>query len=166
MFKKLFGKKDTSESLVTVLAPLTGKVVNIEDVPDQVFSQKMLGDGMAVEPTEGVVVSPIDGEIAQIFPTLHAVGIRGNNGLEILIHVGMETVAMKGEGFEGHVKEGDKVRAGDKLVTFDLNLVKEKAESIISPVVITNFDVVESITKSEESSVTRNESVLFQVKMK
>ncbi|KAA9032434.1 PTS sugar transporter subunit IIA [Niallia endozanthoxylica] len=166
MFKSLFGKKEKAAAMENVVSPMTGKVVKLEEVPDPVFSQKMMGDGMAVEPTEGVVVSPIDGEIAQIFPTKHAVGIRGNNGLEILIHIGMETVAMKGEGFEGHVAEGDKVKAGDKLVTFNLDLVKEKAESIISPVVITNFDSVASLTKSEESSVTREKSVLFQVKMK
>ncbi|MCH6266400.1 MULTISPECIES: PTS sugar transporter subunit IIA [Neobacillus] len=163
MFKKLFGKKETT---MTLVSPITGKVVKIEDVPDQVFSQKMIGDGIAVEPTEGVVVAPMDGEIAQIFPTNHAVGIRSKDGLEILIHIGMETVAMGGEGFEGHVKQGDQVKAGDKLVTFDVELVKEKAESIISPVVITNFDAVDTLTKTEETSVTRGGSVLLQVKMK
>ncbi|MGE8205355.1 PTS sugar transporter subunit IIA [Heyndrickxia sp. NPDC080065] len=163
MFKKLFGKKETT---MTIVSPITGKVVKIEDVPDQVFSQKMIGDGIAIEPAEGVVVAPMDGEVVQIFPTKHAVGIRGKDGLEILIHVGMETVAMEGEGFNGHVVQGDQVKAGDKLVTFDLNLVKEKAESIISPVVITNFEAVVSLTKTEEIAVTRGESVLLQVKMK
>jgi len=163
MFKKLFGRE---ESTVTIMAPITGKVVNIEDVPDQVFSQKMIGDGIAIEPAEGEVVSPIDGEVAQIFPTNHAVGIRSKDGLEILIHVGMDTVAMAGEGFKGHVVQGDRVKAGDKLVTFDMDLVKEKAESIISPVVITNFEVVKSLTKTEETAVIRGESVLLQVKMK
>ena len=121
MLKKLFGKKET---LVTVMSPITGNVVKIEDVPDQVFSQKMIGDGIGIEPTEGIVVAPMDGEIVQIFPTNHAVGIRDKNGLEILIHIGMETVAMQGEGFTGHVTQGDKVKAGDKLVSFDLDLVK------------------------------------------
>jgi len=163
MLKKLFGKKET---LIDLIAPITGKVVKMEDVPDPVFSQKMMGDGMAIEPTEGVVVSPVHGEIVQIFPTNHAVGLRTQSGLEILIHIGMETVAMNGEGFKSHVAQGDKVKAGDKLVTFDLELVKEKAESTISPIVITNFDVVDSLTKAEGISVTRGESVLLQVKMK
>ncbi|MCM3567939.1 PTS glucose transporter subunit IIA [Neobacillus mesonae] len=163
MFKKFFGKKETS---VTLVSPITGKVVKIEDVPDQVFNQKMIGDGIAVEPAEGVVVAPIDGEIVQIFPTNHAVGIRNKDGLEILIHIGMETVAMEGEGFQGHVIQGDTVKAGDKLVTFDLDLVKDKAESIISPVVITNFDIVESLTKTKDTSVTRGESILLQAKLK
>jgi sugar PTS system EIIA component len=163
LISKLFGKKETT---VSILSPITGKVVNIEDVPDQVFSQKMIGDGIAIEPTEGVVVAPMDGEIVQIFPTKHAIGIRGKDGLEILIHIGMETVAMAGEGFKGHVVQGDQVKTGDTLVTFDLNLVKEKAESIISPVVITNFETVASLTKTEETSVTRGDSVLLQVKMK
>lgn len=163
MLKKLFGKKET---LVDLVAPITGKVVKIEDVPDQVFSQKMIGDGIAVEPVEGVVVAPVDGEIAQIFPTNHAVGIRTQDGLEVLIHIGMETVAMGGEGFTGHVKQGDKVKAGDTLVTFDLDLVKEKAESTISPIVITNSEAVESLTKTEANLVTFGKSVLLQVKMK
>ncbi|WP_462411660.1 PTS sugar transporter subunit IIA [Neobacillus sp. Marseille-QA0830] len=163
MFKKLFGKKETLE---TVVAPMTGKVIRIEEVPDAVFSQKMIGDGLAIEPSEGIVVAPMDGEIVQIFPTCHAVGIRSTTGLEILVHIGMDTVAMGGEGFEGHVAQGDKVKAGDKLVSFDLGLVKEKAESTISPVVITNTDAVDSLTKTEQGSVTRGESVLLQVKMK
>lgn len=163
MFKKLFGKKETS---LTIMSPITGKVVKIEDVPDQVFSQKMIGDGIAIEPSEGIVVAPIDGEIVQIFPTNHAVGIRGKDGLEILIHIGMDTVAMAGEGFKGHVVQGDQVTAGDKLVSFDLNLIREKAESIISPVVITNFEAIASLTKTEEIAVNRGESVLLQVEMK
>lgn len=163
MLKKLFGKKETWVDLV---APITGNVVKIEDVPDQVFSQKMIGDGIAIEPVEGVVVAPVDGEIVQIFPTNHAVGIRTQSGLEILIHIGMETVAMGGEGFIGHVKQGDIVKAGDTLVTFDLGLVKEKAESTISPIVITNFETVESLIKTEANLVTFGKSVLLQVKVK
>ncbi|WP_042463284.1 PTS sugar transporter subunit IIA [Neobacillus dielmonensis] len=163
MFKNLFGKKEITE---TIVSPITGTIVKIEDVPDQVFSEKMIGDGLAIQPSEGVVVAPIDGEVVQIFPTNHAVGIRSKNGLEVLIHIGMDTVAMNGEGFEGHVAQGDKVKAGDKLVTFNLDLVKEKAESTISPVVITNFDMVDSLTKSDDGSVIRGESVLLQAKIK
>jgi len=160
MFKSLFGKKDKS---VTVVAPMTGKVVKIEDVPDQVFSQKMIGDGLAIEPVDGTVVAPLDGEVVNLFPTKHAIGIRGSHDLEVLIHIGLETVALNGEGFESHVKQGDKVKAGQKLITFDLNFIKEKADSTISSIVITNPDVVAAMTKSEESTVTRGESVLLSV---
>lgn len=160
---KLFSKKAAVEELV---APMSGKVVQIEDVPDEVFSQKMIGDGIAIEPDEGVVVSPVDGEIVQFFPTKHAVGLKTKSGLEILIHIGMETVALNGEGFEGFVQQGDRVKAGDKLVSFDLEQIRERAESIISPVVITNFDAVDTLTKTAETSVKRGESVLLTVKMK
>lgn len=160
---KLFSKKAAVEELV---APMSGKVVQIEDVPDEVFSRKMIGDGIAIEPDEGVVVSPVDGEIVQFFPTKHAVGLETKSGLEILIHIGMETVALNGEGFEGFVQQGDRVKAGDKLVSFDLEQIRERAESIISPIVVTNFDAVDTLSKTAETSVKRGKSVLLTVKMK
>ncbi|MED4346282.1 PTS sugar transporter subunit IIA [Heyndrickxia coagulans] len=160
---KLFSKKAAVEEPD---APMSGKVVQIEDVPDEVFSRKMIGDGIAIEPDEGVVVSPVDGEVVQFFPTKHAVGLKTKSGLEILIHIGMETVALNGEGFEGFVQQGDRVKAGDKLVSFDLEQIRERAESIISPIVITNFDAVDTLTKTAETSAKRGESVLLTVKMK
>ncbi|UOQ83731.1 PTS sugar transporter subunit IIA [Gracilibacillus salinarum] len=163
MFKNLFGKKETSE---TLLAPITGKLVNMEDVPDEMFSKKLLGDGLAIEPTEGTVVAPVDGEVVQLSDTKHAVGIQSKNGLELLIHIGLETVALKGEGFEAHVSQGAKVKAGDKLVTFDLPFINEKADSIISPIVITNFVEVESLKKSEETNLVAGQSTLMTVSRK
>ncbi|KZE63787.1 PTS glucose transporter subunit IIA [Fictibacillus phosphorivorans] len=165
MFNKLFGKKEVKKE-ETVIAPLTGKIVNIEEVPDPTFAQKMMGDGIAIEPTEGVVVSPVDGEIVQFFHTKHAIGIQSEAGAEILIHVGLETVSMNGEGFEGHVNVGDKVKAGDKLLSFDLDLIKEKAASTVTPIVITNGDAVESLDKRAASEATKGETSLLQIKMK
>jgi sugar PTS system EIIA component len=165
MFNKLFGKKEVKKE-ETLIAPLTGKIVNIEEVPDPTFAQKMMGDGIAIEPTEGVVVSPVDGEIVQFFHTKHAIGIQSEAGAEILIHVGLETVSMNGEGFEGHVNVGDKVKAGDKLLSFDLKLIKEKAASTVTPIVITNGDAVESLDKRAASEATKGETSLLQVKMK
>jgi sugar PTS system EIIA component len=165
MFNKLFGKKEVKKE-ETLIAPLTGKIVNIEEVPDPTFAQKMMGDGIAIEPTEGVVVSPVDGEIVQFFHTKHAIGIQSEAGAEILIHVGLETVSMNGEGFEGHVNVGDKVKAGDKLLSFDLELIKEKAASTVTPIVITNGDAVESLDKRAGSEATKGETSLLQVKMK
>ena len=165
MFNKLFGKKEVKKE-ETLIAPLTGKIVNIEEVPDPTFAQKMMGDGIAIEPTEGVVVSPVDGEIVQFFHTKHAIGIQSEAGAEILIHVGLETVSMNGEGFEGHVNVGDKVKAGDKLLSFDLDLIKEKAASTVTPIVITNGDAIESLDKRAASEATKGETSLLQVKMK
>jgi PTS system glucose-specific IIA component len=150
MFKKLFGKKELKKE-ETLFAPLNGKVVDIEQVPDPTFSQKLMGEGIAIEPADGTVVSPVNGEIIQFFHTKHAIGIRSETGLEILIHVGLETVMLNGEGFTGHVQVGDKVKVGDRLITFDLEFIKENAASSITPIVITNMDIVQSI---EKNSVT------------
>jgi PTS system glucose-specific IIA component len=137
MFKNLFGKK---ESVVQIMAPLNGKIVDITHVPDPVFSQKMMGDGVAIEPVDGLVVSPIEGEVVSIFPTKHAIGLKTKSGLELLIHIGLETVNLNGEGFETFVTVGDKIKPGDKLISFNLDIIREKAASTITPIIITNTD--------------------------
>ncbi|CGG49131.1 MULTISPECIES: PTS sugar transporter subunit IIA [Bacillus] len=165
MFKKLFGLgSKTNEE--TIVAPLTGAVKNIEEVPDPVFAGRMMGDGVAIDPTEGVVVSPVDGEIVQLFHTKHAIGIKAKNGTEILIHVGLETVKMEGEGFETHVSEGQAVKAGDKLISFDLELIREKAKSTITPIVITNTDAAESIKTTVGVAATKGSTEVMKVTMK
>ncbi|MBU9720144.1 MULTISPECIES: PTS sugar transporter subunit IIA [Bacillaceae] len=163
MLKRLFGKKEVELEEV-VVAPLTGTVKQLSDVPDPVFSQKMMGDGIAIEPSEGNVVSPVDGEIIQFFPTRHAIGIRSKAGVEILIHVGLDTVNMKGEGFTGHVKEGDKVKVGDKLITFDLDLIQEKATSTITPIIITNGDSVEIVERMAIDRCEKGKTALLKTK--
>lgn len=165
MLKKLFGKKEVSKE-ETILAPLTGSVVQLEEVPDPVFSGKMLGDGIAIMPSEGIVVAPFDAEIVQVFPTKHAIGLRGKSGLEVLIHIGLETVALNGEGFETFVQQGDNVKAGDKLVTFDMAFVGEKANSIVTPITLTNGEAVESFTVSDETTVVAGETPFIQVHLK
>jgi len=165
MFGKLFGKREkvTEEH---IMAPAGGNIVSIENVPDPTFSEKMMGDGIAIDPSEGKVAAPIDGEVIQVFPTKHAVGIKGRSGIELLIHIGLETVSMNGEGFEAHVQAGDKVTAGQLLISFDLNLVKEKAVSTVIPIVITNMDIVESLDKSSTSEAIPGETELMTVKTK
>ncbi|MGD6815808.1 PTS sugar transporter subunit IIA [Metabacillus sp. 84] len=166
MFKKLFGKKEEVSKEESVFAPMKGKLVSLEEVPDPVFSQKMMGDGAAIIPSEGKVVSPVNGEIIQLFHTKHAIGLRSETGMELLIHVGLETVGMNGEGFEAHVKEGDKVSVGDALLTCDLTLISEKASSIITPIVITNGDILESVEKAEPQETDLGKTEIFQVKAK
>ncbi|WP_169713724.1 PTS sugar transporter subunit IIA [Paludifilum halophilum] len=144
MFKKWF-KKRKDQNELQIQSPLKGKAVPLTEVPDPVFSEKMMGDGAAVIPEEGRLVSPIDGEVVQLFPTNHAVGIRSGEGVEVLLHIGLETVGMEGEGFSAHVKVGDRVKAGQSLIDFSLEKVEEKAKSTITPVVITNMDRVEKI---------------------
>jgi PTS system glucose-specific IIA component len=163
MFKKLFGKKEEAVKTIQMMSPISGTAVDLSAVPDPVFSEKMMGDGIAIQPDEGVVVSPVDGEIMQVFPTKHAVGIRAKNGAEILIHIGLETVSLKGEGFETHVKQGDAVAAGDKLVTFDMTVISEKAKSSVTPVIITNTDQAASLKKLAEGKVERGTTPVLEV---
>jgi sugar PTS system EIIA component len=161
MFKKLFSKKETEEAL---MAPLSGKVVALSEVPDPTFSEKMLGDGIAIMPTEGRVVSPVNGEIITVFPTKHAIGIRSEQEAEILIHIGLETVQMNGEGFKQHIQEGDKVKAGQLLMEFSLDLVREKAKSTITPVIITNLDQKLSVQPVLSPNAKSGETTIMKVK--
>ena len=150
----------------SVFAPVEGKLVRLEDIPDPTFSQKLMGDGIAIEPTDGKVVSPIDGEVILVSDTKHAIGLKGKSGIELLIHIGLETVALKGEGFDVHVKQGDCVKKGDPLITFDLGIIKEKAKSTVTPVIVTNSDQFSVSGKTRENTVHRNETVLFTAEAK
>ncbi|RPK00043.1 PTS system, glucose-specific IIC component [Bacillus subtilis] len=118
--------------------PLKGETVSLADVPDQVFSEKMMGEGFAIDPSEGKVVAPADGEIVSIFPTKHAIGFKSAGGTEILIHVGIDTVKLNGEGFEALVASGQAVKQGETLLTFNLDYIKQHAASAVTPVIFTN----------------------------
>jgi glucose-specific phosphotransferase system IIA component len=140
MFKKLFKKSGT-----IISPPMAGQVVTLDQVPDQVFSQKMVGDGFAIKPSEGKVYAPVNGEIAQLFPTKHAIAIIDEDGLEMLIHVGIDTVELKGQGFVAHVEKGAKVTKGQLLLEVDLDYVSEQGKSLMTPVVFTNQNQYASI---------------------
>lgn len=156
LFKK-DSKKD-SKNQVEITMPVNGRCFNISEIPDPTFAEKMLGDGFGFESKDGVIYAPVSGEIATIFPTKHAVIIQTQEGLEVLLHIGIETVALKGEGFEAFVKAGDKVNKGDKLITYDTKTVPEKAQSMLSPLVITNMDLVESM-EFDYTATSNNEVV-------
>ena len=126
----------TETALMSLLAPLSGQAVPLEQVPDDVFSQKILGDGIAIIPTDGKIYAPVDGEIATVAETLHAYGFTSEDGLEILVHVGLDTVGLKGRGFKSYVKPGDKVKQGDLIAEVDLEFLKAQGLSAITPVVI------------------------------
>lgn len=158
MLGKLFGKNKKVE----IIAPMTGEVIPIEKVPDLVFSDKMVGDGVGIMPTEGTVLAPCDAEVAVVFPTKHAIGLKTDSGVEILMHIGLETVALAGEGFEIFVAQGDKVKQGDKLATFDMDLVNERCKSLISPIVISNSKSMKSLDKTY-GQVTAGEKAVMLV---
>ena len=136
-----------------VYSPLKGKAVLMADVPAETFASDVLGVGAAVDPTEGKVVAPADGEVSTLFDTHHAIGLTLDNGMEMLIHVGINTVELNGEGYEAHVSEGDKVVRGQTLITFDIPLIKSKGFPVITPVIITNPDDYTDIHKAADGDV-------------
>ena len=121
-------------------APLKGWVCPLEETPDPVFAGRLLGDGLAIDPTGSTLHAPCDGHVIGVHHTRHAVTLRAANGAEILMHIGLETVSLAGEGFEAHVSDGQRVAAGDRLISFDIDLLARRAKSLITPIVITNGD--------------------------
>jgi N-acetylglucosamine PTS system EIICBA or EIICB component len=145
------------------VAPVKGKIVPISEVPDDVFSTKMMGDGFAIKPVNGLFVSPVDGEITTVFPTKHAIGITSKQGYEVLIHVGLETVDLKGEGFEVFVQVGDSVKKGQKLLKVDIEDLKKKVPSVITPVVFTNLDANQSIKLTKLGEVQQGDEAIIEI---
>jgi PTS system beta-glucosides-specific IIC component len=137
----------------SVAAPIKGKVIPLAEVKDEVFSSEAMGKGVAIEPAEGKVYAPADGEISTFFPTGHAIGITTASGVEILIHVGMDTVEMNGDGFTPKAKQGDKVKKGDLLLEFDLAKIKAAGHPATTPVIITNSDDYADVVPTDASSV-------------
>ena len=125
-------------------APLSGVMVPLETVPDPVFAQKMVGDGISIDPTSNILLAPITGKITQLHSAKHAVTLVASNGLEVLIHIGLDTVMLKGKGFVAKVKEGDIVDVGQPLIEFDMDAVGRKAMSLLTQMVITNGEKVSS----------------------
>jgi glucose PTS system EIICBA or EIICB component len=146
------------------VSPIKGEIKPITDVPDAVFSGKMMGDGFAIVPSEGTIVSPVDGKIVNLFPTKHALGLLSDSGREILIHVGIDTVNLKGKGFETLVKENDRVEKGQPLLKVDLNFVKENAPSIMTPIVFTNLAEGETVVINKTGSVDIKEEDIITIK--
>ncbi|HHB94036.1 MAG TPA: PTS glucose transporter subunit IIA [Campylobacterales bacterium] len=142
---------------IEIFSPLTGEVLDIENVPDEVFSQKLVGDGIAIIPSSSVVVSPIKGVISRIFPTKHAFSIKGNN-IEIMIHIGLDTVSLQGEGFEALAKEGDKVEIGTPIIRIDKDYLISQGKNIITPIIVSSQ---KDITIKKSNSTTIKEGALL-----
>ncbi|MFQ4147438.1 PTS glucose transporter subunit IIA [Arthrobacter sp. LAPM80] len=130
---KMFKKKGEQ-----IFAPAAGAVLALADVPDPVFASGAVGEGFAVDPTEGNFASPVDGELILVAKTLHAFGVRTDAGAEILVHIGMDTVKLKGEGFTAHHAKGDRVQQGDVIISCDLAAMAPLVPSMITPVLVTN----------------------------
>jgi PTS system D-glucosamine-specific IIC component len=149
---------------ISFAMPIEGKLLDLSDVPDEVFSKKMMGDGFAIDPTEGIVYAPFDGKVSTIFPTKHAIGLTTDTGKEVLIHIGIDTVNLKGEGFTAHVEQDDIVQQGQKLMSFDLDVINEKAKSAITPIIFTNLAEGEHITLHTSGEQKANTENILSIK--
>ena len=155
-------KKETTtlNKFEEIASPVEGKVVALSEVPDEVFSKEAMGKGIAIEPANGEVVAPFDGTIQAIFPTGHAVGIKNENGVEVLIHIGIDTVELEGKYFTANVKNGDTVKKGDVLVKFDIEKIKEAGYNTITPVIITNSSEYLDVIETHENKVNKLDTLL------
>jgi sugar PTS system EIIA component len=161
MFKFLKNKKD-----IQLIAPLSGKLVHLENVPDEVFSQKMVGDGVAIDPSSELILAPCDGTIGKVFKTNHAFSMLSKDGLEIFVHYGVDTVSLGGKGFNRFVEPGTEVKAGDKILSADLEFLKANAKSVITSIIISNMDMVKNINIGKETEVIAGQTPILNIEIK
>ena len=138
----IFKKKE--KTIVTIYSPMNGKVIELKEVPDEAFAQKMVGDGCAIEPDKGIICSPIDGQLMNIFPTNHAIIFETIDGLEMIVHFGIDTVKLDGKGFQ-KLREPGPIKVGDEIVKYNLDEIKDNVPSTRSPIIINNMEKVEKI---------------------
>lgn len=148
---------------LSLIAPITGETLALEHVPDTVFANRIIGDGIAIIPSDNKVYAPADGIVSMVTPSKHAIGITTNDGLDVLIHVGIDTVSLNGEGFTLHVNEKDLVKCGDLLIEFDIENINKHSLSTITPVLITNFDEFSALHLTEQQHVISHETALLTV---
>ncbi|MBD3922025.1 PTS glucose transporter subunit IIA [Paenibacillus sp. PR3] len=160
MLGKLFGGGKTKTKTVEIAAPLAGKLVPLAEVPDEAFSQGFMGPGAAIEPASGTVTAPFDGTIGHLIDTGHAVVVEHESGLELLIHVGINTVEMKGEGFKPLVRTGDSVKKGQPLIEVDLERIREAGYSVVTPIVVANEDLAESVDSASGNVAAQAPAIL------
>ena len=140
----IFKKKE--KIIVTIYSPINGKVIELKEVPDEAFAQKMVGDGCAIEPDKGSICSPIEGQLMNIFPTNHAIIFETIDGLEMIVHFGIDTVKLDGKGFQ-KLREPGPIKVGDEIVKYNLDEIKDNVPSTRSPIIINNMEKVEKIEK-------------------
>lgn len=155
IFKKLFGKP-----LDELCAPVAGNAVPVGQVPDPTFAEELLGKGIAIEPTEGKILAPCDATVDMMFETGHAISLVADFGAEILIHVGLETVSLKGEHFTIHCQNGDKVKKGQLLIEFDLDAIKAAGFNTITPMLVCNSADYATFKTNVNKAVTNDDVVI------
>lgn len=151
---------ETNGKTITLYSHMNGTAVKLEDVEDEVFSQKILGEGAAVEPSEGKLYAPCDGKIDSVFDTKHAVNMVSSDGVEILLHIGIDTVKLGGQYFEAHVSDGQEVKKGDLLISFDMDKIKAAGYKVTTPLIIGNTDDYASVEPAAENSISAGDIIL------
>lgn len=169
-FDCLFGRCNKNKSIdrkeknISVYSPIDGDILPLKEVPDVMFADGLLGDGIAVNPNKsGIMKAPISGKLVQLFETKHAFVVETEDGLQVLTHFGLNTVNLKGEGFKAIAKENDYVKLGDPIVEYDYEFLKEKAESLVTPIVILESEAYKEIVKSDENNAIAGETKLLTV---
>ncbi|CAL4042003.1 PTS system glucose-specific EIIA component [Buchnera aphidicola (Takecallis arundicolens)] len=148
LFSKLFNKTSNLLSKkIKIFAPISGTIVSLKSVPDEVFSKKIIGDGIAINPSGKKIVAPIEGTIGKIFKTMHAFSIISNEQIEIFVHFGIDTILLNGKGFKQIAQENQHVNIGETIIEYDLKFLHNHAKSVLTPIVISNIDQIKTITK-------------------
>lgn len=146
-----------------IVSPMTGEIKPISEVEDQAFAQELMGKGIAIVPTEGKVYAPFDGVVEALYRTKHAIGLKANNGVEILIHIGVDTVSLKGKYFNAHIKQGQAIQAGDLLVEFDPEGITSAGYNTITSIVVTNMQQYEDVLTTASSGPIRESEALIKL---
>ncbi|HEY5563349.1 MAG TPA: PTS glucose transporter subunit IIA [Clostridiaceae bacterium] len=150
-------------TLIKLYLPIKGSILPLSEVNDYLFSKKIMGEGLAIKPEDNFIYSPVDGEVVLIYDTKHALALKTKEGLQLLIHIGIDTVKLEGRGFASYVKVGDMVKTGDKLVFFDREFIEKKVSSI-TPIVITNPELIENFDINYKAN--NNGDLLAEIRLK
>ena len=159
----IFKKKE--KIVVTIYSPINGKVIELKEVPDEAFAQKMVGDGCAIEPDKGTICSPIEGQLMNIFPTNHAIIFETIDGLEMIVHFGIDTVKLDGKGFQ-KLREAGPIKVGDEIIKYNLDEIKDGVPSTRSPIIINNMEKVEKIEILSLGKVVKIGEPIMKVTLK
>lgn len=162
--RRMVSGQPNIEGGIKVYAPISGDIIAIEKVPDVVFAEKIVGDGIALEPKGKFMLAPIDGTIGKIFETNHAFSIESPQGLELFVHFGVGTIELRGKGFKRLAQEGQDVKAGEPILEFDLDFLKDQVNSLLTPVVLANMEDVKYLEK-RQGSVNAGKDVIFTVQV-
>lgn len=146
-----------------IVSPIKGNAIPLAEVKDAAFASEMLGKGLAIIPSEGKVYAPFDGTVEALFATKHAIGLKSESGIEVLIHIGIDTVKLEGKGFTSHIAQGDMVKKGQLLVEFDIPFIKEQGYDVTTPVMVTNMDDYLDILKTDKSELEAIDEVAITV---